>query len=117
MGRYKSYLKYVQNGGGGGWSRPLLDNVQKKDAFFLLMASLTMLSLNSSSYSYTYNLGLVELALAIQNDVSFTGSDPHCFVNLPLEATTETPHQGFHVKCLFNTPCSSWQCFHIVSVL
>ena len=32
MGRYKSYLTGVQNEGGG--SRPLLDNVQKKDAFF-----------------------------------------------------------------------------------
>ena len=28
----KSYLKYVQNGGGG--ARPLLDSVQKKEAFF-----------------------------------------------------------------------------------
>ena len=33
MGRYKSYLTGVQNEGGG--SRPLLDNVQKKDTFFL----------------------------------------------------------------------------------
>ena len=33
MGRNKSYLTGVQNEGGG--SRPLLDNVQKKDAFFL----------------------------------------------------------------------------------
>ena len=39
MGRYKSYLMGVQNEGGGG-SRPLLDNVQKKDAFF--MASLSV---------------------------------------------------------------------------
>ena len=31
MGRYKSYLTGVQNEGGG--SRPILDNVQKKDAF------------------------------------------------------------------------------------
>ena len=39
MGRYKSYLTDVQNEGG---LRSLLDNVQKKDAFFL-MASLTFL--------------------------------------------------------------------------
>ena len=32
MGRYKSYLMGVQNERGG--SRPLLDNVKKKDAFF-----------------------------------------------------------------------------------
>ena len=42
MDRYKSDHKYVQNGGnrgGRGRSRPLLDDIQKKDAFFL-MASL-----------------------------------------------------------------------------
>ena len=33
INRYKSYLTDVQNEGGG--SRPLLDNVQKKDTFFI----------------------------------------------------------------------------------
>ena len=32
MGRYKSYYMDVQNEGGG--ARSLLDNLQKKDAFF-----------------------------------------------------------------------------------
>ena len=35
MGRYTSYLMDVQNEG-GGWSRPLLDNVHKKEALFLV---------------------------------------------------------------------------------
>ena len=54
LGLYKSYLMSVQNEGGWG-SRPLLDNVQKKDTFYL-MASLTTLTQLVSRKLYTYSL-------------------------------------------------------------
>jgi hypothetical protein len=43
MGRYKSNLTDVQNEGGGG-AMPLLDIVQKKDAFLWLPLFLHILS-------------------------------------------------------------------------
>ena len=56
MGRYKSYLAGVENDGGG--SRPLLDNVQKKEAVFMSSLSLegpdnATFGFNSCFYSIT----------------------------------------------------------------
>ena len=74
MGPYKCYLTGVQNE--GGVSRPLLDNVQKKDAFFLWLPLACMCTDR-----------FLDRGISLQFGLMVTGEHTQCNILLVLYST------------------------------